>query len=121
MGSCVHCIAFHNNLFVILALLWQEATIDWISSILPMSLVVLVVFILDFYVESFCLSKLEGAMTSKVGAMASFISALFFALLWDQPWAWSMHEWHHGNTAGVKHLLSGGTVFSAILFILGKI
>ena len=84
----------------------------------PLGLIVLFVFILDFYVESFCISKMEGPLTSKVGATASFVSALLIAVLWDQPWAWSMHEWHHGKP-GEKHLLSGGTVFSALFFILG--
>ncbi|XP_020902949.1 zinc transporter 5, partial [Exaiptasia diaphana] len=82
-----------------------------------MSAVILSVFIMDFYVESFCVSKLENAMTAKLGSTASFIAALFFALLWDQPWAWSVHQWHHGNS-GDNHLLSGGTVFSALFFIL---
>jgi TRAP-type mannitol/chloroaromatic compound transport system permease large subunit len=85
-----------------------------------MALVILTVFVIDFYVESFCLSKLEGHLTAKVGSTASFLAAIVFAVLWDQPWAWSIHEWHHGNTTGVKHLLSGGTVFSAMFFILGR-
>jgi len=86
-----------------------------------MALVIFFVFILDFYVESFCLSKLDSAMTAKIGSISSFIGGLFFALLWDQPWAWTVHEWHHGNAGAEKHLLSGGTIFSALFFILGEL
>ena len=61
---------------------------------------------------------MEGPLTSKIGSIASFVFGIVVAALWDQPWAWSMHEWHHGKP-GEKHSLSGGTVFSALFFILG--
>ncbi|EDO34617.1 predicted protein, partial [Nematostella vectensis] len=102
----------------LIAYFTQESTIDWFSSLIPLFLVIFFVFILDFYIQSFCLAKLEGPLTGKVSSMASFFSAVVIALLWDQPWAFSMHEWHHGEKSGDKHLVSGGTAFAALFFIL---
>ena len=97
----------------------QTTDIDWLESLLPLAIVVFLVFIFDFYIESFCLAKLESPRTGKIGSIASFLSAMVIALLWDQPWAWSMHEWHHGKPSD-PHLVSAGTFFSAFFFVLGR-
>lgn len=86
---------------------------------LPLAVVIFLVFIFDFYIESFCLAKLESPRTGKIGSIASFLSAMLIALLWDKPWAWSMHEWHHGKPSD-PHLVSAGTFFSAFFFVLGR-
>lgn len=86
---------------------------------IPLAVVIFLVFILDFYIESFCVAKLESLRTGKIGSIASFLSAVIIALLWDKPWAWSMHEWHHGKSSE-PHLVSAGTLFSAFFFVLGK-
>lgn len=86
---------------------------------MPFVIVILLVFIVDFYIESFCLAKLESATTGKIGSTASFLSAVIISMLWDQPWAWTMHEWHHGKPSD-SHLVSAGTLFAAFFFVLGK-
>ena len=97
----------------------QTTEVDWLEAILPLAVVIFLVFIFDFYIESFCLAKLESPRTGKIGSIASFLSAMIIALLWDKPWAWSMHEWHHGKPSD-PHLVSAGTFFSAFFFVLGK-
>ena len=97
----------------------QTTDIDWLESLLPLAVVIFLVFIFDFYIESFCLAKLESPRTGKIGSIASFLSAMAIALLWDKPWAWSMHEWHQGKPSD-PHLVSAGTFFSAFFFVLGR-
>ena len=97
----------------------QTTDVDWLDTLVPFVIVIFLVFIVDFYIESFCLSKLESASTGKIGSTASFLSAVIISMLWDQPWAWTMHEWHHGKPSD-SHLVSAGTLFAALFFVLGK-
>ncbi|XP_073242547.1 proton-coupled zinc antiporter SLC30A5-like isoform X3 [Porites lutea] len=95
----------------------QTTDVDWTEAVIPFAIIVFLVFIFDFYIESFCLAKLESTRTGKVGSIASFLSAVILSFLWDQPWAWSMHEWHHGKPTE-PHLVSAGTLFAAFFFVL---
>lgn len=95
----------------------QKTEVAWLETVIPFAIVTFLVFILDFYIESFCLAKLETARTGKIGSIASFLSAVIISLLWDQPWAWTMHEWHHGKPSD-SHLVSAGTLFAAFFFVL---
>ena len=97
----------------------QTTDVDWTEAVIPFAIIVFLVFIFDFYIESFCLAKLESTRTGKVGSIASFLSAVILSFLWDQPWAWSMHEWHHGKPSE-PHLVSAGTLFAAFFFVLGE-
>ena len=97
----------------------QTTDVDWTEAVIPFAIIVFLVFIFDFYIESFCLAKLESTRTGKVGSIASFLSAVILSFLWDQPWAWSMHEWHRGKPSE-PHLVSAGTLFAAFFFVLGE-
>ncbi|XP_029206485.2 zinc transporter 5-like [Acropora millepora] len=102
----------------VLSYFTQTTDVDWLDTLVPFVIVIFLVFIVDFYIESFCLSKLESASTGKIGSTASFLSAVIISMLWDQPWAWTMHEWHHGKPSD-SHLVSAGTLFAALFFVLG--
>lgn len=107
-------------MYVFFSLMAKQTTdVDWLEAIIPLAVVIFVVFIFDFYIESFCVAKLESLRTGKIGSIASFLSAVIIALLWDKPWVWSMHEWHHGKQSE-PHLVSAGTLFAALFFVLGK-
>lgn len=97
----------------------QTTDVDWLDAIIPLAVVIFLVFIFDFYIESFCVAKLESLKTGKIGSIASFLSAVIIALLWDKPWVWSMHEWHHGKQSE-PHLVSAGTLFAAFFFVLAS-
>ena len=97
----------------------QTTDVDWTEAVIPFAIIVFLVFIFDFYIESFCLAKLESTRTGKVGSISSFLCAVVLSFLWDQPWAWSMHEWHHGKPSE-PHLVSAGTLFAAFFFVLGE-
>lgn len=109
----INCISFFSFVHT------QTTDIDLLEALIPLAVVIFLVFIFDFYIESFCLAKLESPRTGKIGSIASFLSAMVIALLWDKPWAWSMHEWHHGKPSD-PHLVSAGTFFSAFFFVLGR-
>ncbi|PFX34488.1 Zinc transporter 5 [Stylophora pistillata] len=117
LSSCVSTV-----LLLPLALLsnfTQTTDVDWLDAIIPLAVVIFLVFIFDFYIESFCVAKLESLKTGKIGSIASFLSAVIIALLWDKPWVWSMHEWHHGKQSE-PHLVSAGTLFAAFFFVLAS-
>lgn len=100
--------------------LLQTSTPDWLQSALPVVLVVFLVFVLDFYIESFSVAKLEVHQAGKISSIASFLFALVIASLWDRPWALTMNGWHNGKPGWDAHVLSGGTVSCAILFVFGE-
>ena len=78
-------------------------------------------FVLDFYIESFSVAKLEVHQAGKISSIASFLFALVIASLWDRPWALTMNGWHNGKPGWDAHVLSGGTVSCAILFVFGEL
>ena len=99
----------------------QDSSVNLVQAALPMALVTFLVFVLDFYIESFAMAKLEVHRAGKIGSVASFLAALLFAFLWDRPWALIMREWHHGTPGGDAHVLSGGTVACALFFVFGEL
>lgn len=110
----------HCNLIIFLIFFFTQTTeVDWLEAVFPFAVVAFLVFIFDFYIESFCLAKLESPRTGKIGSIASFLSAVIISFLWDKPWAWTMHEWHHGKPSD-SHLVSAGTLFAAFFFVLGE-
>lgn len=87
---------------------------------IPMTLVVLV-FIMDYYIEGICINHLEVARTARLGTHALLVCALVFSCLWNHPFVG-----HITNTIKLRdliaeeHVLSGGVIFSFVLFISGR-
>ncbi|XP_048738334.1 proton-coupled zinc antiporter SLC30A5-like isoform X2 [Ostrea edulis] len=96
----------------------RESDVEsWWYLVIPMGLVVLFVFLFDFYIEAVASNHLQGPQTAVYGTYAIFISALLLGVTWNHP----MVSWITTVTKDIiteDHVLSGGVVFSLMTFIL---
>ncbi|XP_071488733.1 proton-coupled zinc antiporter SLC30A5-like [Diadema antillarum] len=97
----------------------QNGPESWSSLLLPFTALILVLCILDYYVESICVNHLETFRTARFSGYALFVSGLVLSYYWASSYS------SGGSIVGrvvqdkmVEHALSGGVVFSALLFIL---
>ena len=101
---------------------FQNQVQSWWSLFLPLTSIILIVFILDYYIDSISASRLDVFKTSRYGAYALFTSAVMLSYLWSD------HGGHGAALLGkidkegsVEHEISGGVVFSGLLFIFGEL
>lgn len=96
----------------------KESEVEsWLYLVIPMGLVILFVFLLDFYIEAVASNHLQGPRTAVYGTYAIFISALLLGVTWNHP----MVSWITTVTKDIiteDHVLSGGVIFSLMTFIL---
>uniref|UniRef100_A0A4W3JQ52 Zinc transporter n=1 Tax=Callorhinchus milii TaxID=7868 RepID=A0A4W3JQ52_CALMI len=92
---------------------------SWSSLIMPFGTIIFSVFILDFYVESICLTKMEAPKCAQYGSVLLFLGALLLANFWTHPLTDQLRIINKPNLQqSTEHVLSGGVVVSAVFFIL---
>ncbi len=85
--------------------------------VFPISLVVLIGFIFDYYAEAVCINRMDIYRTARVGSMATFTAALILSCFWNHPF---VHFTDYKNINDIEdHMLSGGVIFSFVLFMFG--
>lgn len=90
---------------------------SWWSVLLPL-FIITVIFVLNYYVEAVCITRLDQSRTSRFGAMATFLAALAFSFLWNHPFVsqlTNLSDLH--KVISVDHVFSGGVAFSFVLFM----
>ncbi|KAL4617588.1 zinc transporter 5 [Arapaima gigas] len=129
IGGAKRLYALSNLVSVIVLLPWvvvlsatTESKVEsWSALIMPLGMIIFAVMILDFYVESICVAKMEAPRCARYGSLFLFLSGLLLANLWTHSLAGHLrgkaHAAHHSST---EHVLSGGVVVSAIFFILSN-
>ena len=83
--------------------------------------IITVAFVLNYYVEAVCITRLDQSRTSRFGAMATFLAALAFGFLWNHPFVGQLtniSDLH--KVISIDHVFSGGVAFSFVLFMFGK-
>uniref|UniRef100_A0A3P8WI09 Zinc transporter n=1 Tax=Cynoglossus semilaevis TaxID=244447 RepID=A0A3P8WI09_CYNSE len=94
---------------------------SWSSLILPFSMIIFSVMILEFYVESMCNAKMETPRCARYGSFALFLSALLLANFWTHPLTDQLRSMSKPpQMVSTEHVLSGGVIVSAIFFILSS-
>ena len=84
-------------------------------------LVVIMVFVADFYVTAACTIRLEQFRTAKVSTTAVFCNGIILTYLWNHPIVSHLTTRSFLNiVAAEDHVLSGGVVFSFVLFMFGE-
>lgn len=80
----------------------------------------LLVLVVDYYIESACVSRLDASRTGQFGTMAVLVSALAINTIWNHPFVSQITNMHNiGNLITEEHEISGGVIFSALLFAFG--
>lgn len=77
--------------------------------------------ILDFYVESICMAKLETSRCARYGSISLFLGGLLLANFWTHPLTDQLRAVSNPvHQSSTEHVLSGGVLVSACFFIMGK-
>ncbi|XP_071964854.1 proton-coupled zinc antiporter SLC30A5-like [Antedon mediterranea] len=95
--------------------IFHEGTSEPYSAlILPILVIILFVFVIDYYIDAVSINRLDVFKTARYGTVSIFISALALS------WLWNNKAEDIGRTeVNEDHGLTGGYVFSTILFITG--
>ena len=82
----------------------------------PLITIILLIFILDYYGESICSSRLNSTSLSRVTSITSFTAALVISLMWNHPSFFAKSV----MLSSADHALSPGVVVAYMLFVLGE-
>jgi len=103
--------------------MFQEVVLSLWNGLLPFGMVILTVFVMDYYAEAVTSAKIEPLSVARQGSVTIFTAALLFSFVWSHPFI----ETLTGSLNAYKelmtedHLLSGGVVFSLVLFYFGEL
>ncbi|XP_033862480.2 proton-coupled zinc antiporter SLC30A5 [Acipenser ruthenus] len=104
---------------IVLSATTESKVESWSSLIMPFGMIVFSVMVLDFYVESICTTKMEGAKCARYGSLFLFLSGLLLANFWTHPLTDQLRAMSKpAQQQSTEHVLSGGVVVSAVFFIL---
>ncbi|XP_071844901.1 proton-coupled zinc antiporter SLC30A5-like isoform X2 [Apostichopus japonicus] len=90
----------------------EQGPSAWWPLILPLASIVLIVFVLDFYVESVCSSRLESYRTARYSTYALLLSAVGFSFVWGSS------SQVQGDFQTTEHAITGGVILATALFLL---
>ena len=86
-----------------------------------MASVIIFVFIVDYYMEAIAVNRLDMSQASRVASMATFSWALLLSCVWTHPFVSQVTSMGKiKEILAEDHMLSGGVIFSFILFLFGK-
>ncbi|XP_063955956.1 proton-coupled zinc antiporter SLC30A5-like [Lytechinus pictus] len=96
----------------------QNGPESWRALILPFAALILVLCILDYYVESVSINHLEVFRTARFSGYSLFLSGLVLSYFWSSSYTTGGSILGRvGDLQMEEHALTGGVIFSAILFI----
>jgi len=99
----------------------QSMVESWSSLILPLSLISLVVLVYDYYIDAACTAHLgDASRTSLLGTVFMLASALLLSAVWNHPFVERVASiLDLSQLTSSEHQVSGGVVFSAVMFAVG--
>ncbi|TRY91874.1 hypothetical protein DNTS_017673 [Danionella cerebrum] len=103
---------------IVLSVTTESKVESWSVLILPFTLIIFSVMILDFYVESVCMAKLESSRCAQFGSIFLFLSGLLLANFWTHPLTDQLKAMSKPGQSSTEHVLSGGVLVSACFFIM---
>lgn len=95
----------------------SEIEVSFFSLIIPCLFVAIFVFVIDYYVENISIQKLETHRCARISMFTTVFVALVIGVFWKnsfQPFSDSSK-----NSITEDHQMSGGVVFSVVLFLFG--
>ncbi len=100
---------------------FQPQVPSWMEFLILVLVASFLVFICDFYAESIGLSHLNHTTAARWCPILLFLSAFVISHLWFAPYrtASAIDLIHGHGMESVEHGLSGGVVFTLLLFPIG--
>ena len=95
---------------------------SWFHIIIPFVIVIMSVCIVDYYIESVAVNHLQASRVALYSTAAMFGGALLLSYTWNHPYmarVTSLHKLEDVITE--DHVLSGGVIFSVLVFMLGEL
>lgn len=90
---------------------------SWLYLLFPITLIIMFLFIIDYYIEAVATNHLQASRTAELGTYAIFLSALFLSLTWNHPYTAKITTLHKMKDIITEdHVLSWGVVFSLAAF-----
>ena len=97
-----------------------DASHSWLYYLIPVLVMSLFTFVIDFYIESYVNQKTEPVYASKFGAIFIFTSSLGLSFVWNHPHLVKVMVMDKIKTIiEEEHALSKGLLITFILYILG--
>ncbi|XP_062410579.1 proton-coupled zinc antiporter SLC30A5 [Sardina pilchardus] len=104
---------------IVLAATTESKVESWSALILPFAMIIFSVMILDFYVESICVAKMEAPRCARYGAIFLFLSGLLLANFWTHPLTDQLRAISNpAQQSSTEHVLSWGVLVSAAFFLM---
>lgn len=92
---------------------------SWIYFLIPIILLSLFIFVIDFYVDAYVTQKTDGVYTSKMGAIFVFSCSIGLSFLWNHPHLVRIVVMDKIKTIiEQEHALSWGVIIAFFLYIL---
>ncbi|UJR09931.1 hypothetical protein I4U23_014153 [Adineta vaga] len=87
------------------------------SLFIPVAIITLFVFVLDFYVEQIAIVKLDRVRTFRYGTLTMIAAGLIVSLIWVKTVTVANSNAWLGRTMDIEeHVLSGGVIFAVVMF-----
>nr|XP_033785751.1 zinc transporter 5 isoform X1 [Geotrypetes seraphini] len=104
---------------IVLSVTTENKVESWSALILPFTMVIFSIMILDFYIESVCSVKMEVSTSARYTSFLVPISALLLGHFWTHPITEQLRSMNKpAPQERTEHVLSGGVVVSALFFIM---
>ena len=95
---------------------------SWFYFLIPIVILSLFIFIIDFYVDAYVTVKTDQVFTSKMGALFAFTTSVGLSFVWNHPHLVKIVVLDKIKTIiEEEHALSYGVIISYILFCLGNL
>lgn len=92
---------------------------SWSSLFVPIGIVTVLVLVVDYYIESACLTHLDVAYTGQIGTTAVLAGAILLSAVWTHPLVNHVATILDMNQLiTTEHEISAGVVISAVLFAI---
>lgn len=99
----------------------EEAHSTWLYYLIPVLILSLFIFIVDFYVDSYVTQKTDHGFASKMGAIFVFTCSVGLSFVWNHPHVVRIVVMDKIKTiVEMEHALSWGVLISYILYCLGN-
>jgi hypothetical protein len=98
-----------------------EQTHSWYYYMIPVILMAILVFVFDFYVESYVSQKTaDQTLTAKYGAIFVFSASIGLSFIWNHPHVVKVTVMDKlKNVIEQEHALSWGVILAYVLYVLG--
>lgn len=93
---------------------------SWLYYFIPVLLMSLSIYVIDFYIEAFVTQKTDSTFAAKYGSIFVFTCSVALSFVWNHPHLVKVIVMDKIKTIiEQEHALSWGVIFAYFLYVLG--